>query len=383
MQKIQNVEFLRFIMIIDILLYHLFNKDSLLLQIAPNSEVYNFLGRTIGYSGQTCVDFFFIIAGFFLLITLNKSNTVIQFLQKKVIRLLPVVAFMYICYWLLALTGVMKFDYYSNLLALFLINSVGITLKHGNITGTWFVSVLVSVLTFYFYILKHFEKKFTDLFIILFTIIGYAFLVHFGNGRIGGHIHSVAYIFNIGIIRGLSGIGCGIVLGNLYNMYRDSILNYKEKWLSFWLFSAAEIYVFAFLVNNLTFHRLSYKNDIILIIFFIMLFALFVLKRGLLSKLLDCKFSVELGKYAYSIFLTHLFVVRIINYYFWKSHIYFVEQYPVFQIILAVVLAVFFGVLTYHFVEKPAANYLKNLFNNNSVKKTSGGGALLASYCLI
>lgn len=383
MERIKNIEFLRFLMIFDIVMFHFFNKDSVLLHLTQESNIYNFLGKTIGHSGQTCVDFFFIIAGFFLLMTYNKSITVIEFIQKKVIRLFPVILFLWIAYRMISYLGIVKFDFYSNLLSLFMINNIGLSLKHGCMAVTWYVSVLLAVSIFYFYIIKHFEKKYTDLFIILVSIIGYSFLVHAGKGHIAGHIYSVSYIFNLGIIRGLAGMGCGIIIANLYKEYKYSIDNFKPNFKSFLVYTAFEVYLFVFLINNLTFHRLSYNNDIILILYFIVLFSLFILKRGFLSKILESKLSEELGKYTYSIFLTHLFVIRVINFFYWKQHIYLVENFPICQILLALSSCLLFGVFTYHFIEKPAQIYLKKLFNNNSFSDNRGGGQFLASFSLI
>lgn len=362
MEKIKNIEILRFFMILIIVLYHMFNKDSLLLNLIPNSLLFNNLHKTIGTSGQTCVDLFFIISGYFLSKTFNKSNTVTKFLYKKIIRLMPVIIFLFIGYKLISFLDIVNFDNYSNIMALFLINNIGLTLKSGCISGSWFVSVLVSVSTFYFYILKHFHKKITDLFIILITIIGYAFLIHVGNGHIGGNIKSVAYIFNLGIIRGLSGIGLGIIISNILKDLNINNSNHNFK--NIFIFSYLEIYIFIFLFNNLTFHKLSYHNDIIIILAFTILFCLFILKKGLLSKTLDINFSAILGKYTYSIFLTHLFIIRIINFYIWKPHISFVIHHQLLQIIIVIFSTILFGILTYHFVEKPFSDYFSKKYLN-------------------
>lgn len=84
--RFYNVDFLRFIFSLIIVVYHLFNKGSFLLTINPDNELYVFLHNTIGYSGQTCVDLFFVIAGFFFMLTFKPSLTVIEFLKKKFIR---------------------------------------------------------------------------------------------------------------------------------------------------------------------------------------------------------------------------------------------------------------------------------------------------------
>lgn len=376
MERIKNIEILRFIFCIVLVLHHLFNNASYLLKIYPENAIYDFLGKNVGFAGQSVVDLFFIISGFFLYVNIDKTLSVVQFLWKKFIRLAPAIIFLYLCYNLASILGVCKiYHNYYNILSLLFLNNIGITLLKGNLRITWFVSVLVSVSTFYFYILKHFEKRYTDLFIILITVFCYSFLIHFWNGYIAGNIFSVYYIFNTGVMRGLAGIGFGIVIANLYKMYKPAVLNYKSSLKSLLVYGIVECYIFCFIFNNLVLHRLSYKNDIIVILFFVLLFSLFILKRGFLSNLLNCKISEKLGKYAYSIFLMHPLVFQLLNFYVWKPHNFIVQNYPILQIVAAVTLSILCGVFTYHFIEKPAQIYLKKLFNNNSFSDNRGGGS--------
>ena len=89
------------------------------------------------------------------------------------------------------------------------------------------------------------------------------------------------------------------VLKDMLEKY-DNMRAYK-KYLSYFVISSLEIYLFLFIVNNSIFHKIRYENDFIFIIVFSLLFLLFIAKKGLLSNLLENNISALLGKYSYSI----------------------------------------------------------------------------------
>jgi peptidoglycan/LPS O-acetylase OafA/YrhL len=87
---------------------------------------------------------------------------------------------------------------------------------------------------------------------------------------------------------------------------------------------------------------------------------LFLINKGLISRITDCNLSVAIAKYAYSIFIMHLLVFQTLKGTLWKYHSDFVHAYPILNIFIPLTLAIAAGVWTYHFIEVPAARYLKN-----------------------
>ena len=229
----KNIEIFRIIFALIIVVYHLFNSFSALYAIYPDSSLYSYLRYNAGEAGHTAVDLFFIISGFLLVMTFNKTLTVIEFLKKKFIRLFPVLFFSFIVCWILHQFHLYGFNKYGNILSLFFLNNIGVTTYKG-LPASWFVSVLVAVSTFYFYIMKHFEKKYTDLITCLLIIFSYAFLTHALNNAIDRGLCQFCYVFSFGIMRGLGGIGLGILIANIYNECSASYNNTQvEKIPSF------------------------------------------------------------------------------------------------------------------------------------------------------
>ena len=88
-QKFKNIEFLRYLFTFVIIYFHSVKMRSLYI----NYDAYENL-RTLAINADLSVDFFFIMAGFFLFYTFNPDKfAVITFMQKRITRLLPNIIF--------------------------------------------------------------------------------------------------------------------------------------------------------------------------------------------------------------------------------------------------------------------------------------------------
>ena len=162
------------------------------------------------------------------------------------------------------------------------------------------------------------------------------------------------------MIRAFAGIGAGYFLSMIY---KDNIGRIKEKVLNIWqklCLTGVEIYLFLFIFYYTCMHKTNYNNKLIIILGFIGLFSLFVVKKGYFSKLLDNNISVFLGQFAFSIFLTHQFIIKLWNIYICKAHTDWVVSHPVLNIVLLFAAEIPFGILIYYLVEKPCTRYFKN-----------------------
>ena len=104
---------------------------------------------------------------------------------------------------------------------------------------------------------------------------------------------------------------------------------------------------------------MNYNNPMILIVAFVGLFMLFLGNRGYFSKLLDNNISVFLGKFAYSIFITHFLIKDLWGKVFYKEFMDWVIVHPYANLVCLYLTIILFGVVTYYLVEKPAAKFLK------------------------
>ena len=91
MKKFRNLELLRIIGCIAIILLHLFN-NARLHGLFGNIRLYDKLFKMTS-NGQKAVDLFFILSGFFFALKYNSSQSICEFLKKKIIRLYPVFIF--------------------------------------------------------------------------------------------------------------------------------------------------------------------------------------------------------------------------------------------------------------------------------------------------
>lgn len=361
MEKLKNIEFLRIIGCIAIIFLHLFSAEHLF-TLFPDIDIYRKL-YSMTYNGQKAVDLFFILSGFFFILTTNiKESSFIDFIKKKIIRFYPVLIFLMFITFVISLFGILKFDLYTNILTLFGLNGTGLTLEQsGNIGRFWYVSAMLWVMLLFYYLLKNFDKKYVNLSIGLMIYFSYLFILNAKGGRISGPTTTYAYIFNIGMLRAVAGIGIGYFIGNWYKSNIDTIRNICLSLKQQIFISVVELLCLFFIINNLLLHKIKYKNNIIFILVFTLTIVLFLIRKGFFSKLLDKDIWLKLSKYTYSFYMSHLTVINILHATVWKTHSYQIYEHPLINIFVTLFLILAFGLITYHFVEKPAVLYFSQL----------------------
>ncbi len=180
--KIKNVEFLRLLFTIGVVVAHL----------APNVTVYNMGGRG--------VDFFFLLSGFFLMITFRPERSVYSFVQSKAVHFIPLTALCAIFNGKIALLP-------ANMLFL-----QGTGLATPVPPQGWYLGVLFWVGLFYFYLLKIVRPEMSKLIVAVLTFFSYCFIHNGGTSSIPA----------LCIARGFAGIGAGCFLGSLYGRLKEN-----------------------------------------------------------------------------------------------------------------------------------------------------------------
>ena len=125
------------------------------------------------------------------------------------------------------------------------------------------------------------------------------------------------------------------------------------------------------MINNLLFHKIKFKNDMIFIFDFIAIIILFLLKKGYISQILNDSFlgniSTNIAKYTYSVYMCHKLVFAILANSLWKYFSDEVYNHPILNIVYTLILVFIFAIFIYHFIEEPCTKYLKQkLFNNRT-----------------
>ncbi|MBQ8459719.1 acyltransferase [bacterium] len=362
MQKIKNIELLRVIGCVAILFLHLFHKT--LCNYFPDIHFYQHMYNATS-NGQKAVDLFFMLSGLFFAWKLNTKYGIWDFVKKKIIRLWPVLIFLLLLTTVASLFGIYKFNMYDKILALVGLNGTGWIMVKGvsNAGVFWYVSSMFWVLLLFYYLRKYFNKKNVDLFISIVVYFSYAFLIHAKGGKINSADQNFYYIFNVGILRALGGIGIGYFIGDWYRNNEEKIRAWSVTVLQKIALTVLEFMCLFFIINNLMLRRLKYGNDMIYIVTFVVIIVLFLLNKGYISRLLnDTKIgdvSVFCAKYTYSIYMMQFFVFNIINAFVWKRFPDFVLSHQIINVEFTLLCVIIFGIFTYHFVEKPCVDYFK------------------------
>lgn len=343
--KYMNVEFLRFIFSIMIVYYHLFIAIK---DFVGDSEIYAVLTRNTSYA-WIIVEFFLIIAGYFLYQAhMKRKDNWSSFALHKIARLWPVLFFGSAFWTILHFVFGVKINLYTQFINLFFLQCVGITFDYRGIL--WFISPFFWVMLLYFYVLKNWKQENANLFIAILLYLSFATYI---NNCFPDSISRMIRVFY--------GIGIGYFIG----IFHSKITNYAEicktrmqKIFKFIVVSAIEIYCFVFLINNCIFHRLSFNNVLIYVLVFSILFLLFLVKQGLLSKFLDNKFWGYCGRFSYSIYVMQIIIFLIFQQTLWKNQA-FIFEHVYLNIFITLLSSVIMGILTYKFVEVPAGKFLK------------------------
>ena len=344
--RFKSIEFLRFFFSW-LIVYHHMSVIKPFLPDIPMHQRFSCLA----------VDFFFILSGFFLFYTMNNEQTVLEFLGKKFKRLWAVVAFYVVSF--ICLNSFNADPYFKNMhdtvYPLLFLNNVGITLQRSG--PLWYVSVLVFVSLFYFYLYKALSKRTANLITGLLVWAAYVCIVNAQKGTISGYMEIYNGIFCMGILRGIGGMGLGIFLCYLYGD-KNLLLSNRDK--PSWKITLLEIAILAWLTYAMYMAPLYIKNAILFIIAFVVLICFFLTERGYFSRLFNFHFSEVLGKYSYSIFLCHmplLFLFRCVL----QSHgeLTHFEQILSLSLVYLIVLSV--GIIVYHLIENPQNRLFKKV----------------------
>lgn len=364
MHRIKNIEFFRFLFAIMIVYAHIMWFCCSVFNIYIDFPLYMKLWSHCSDS-FLCVEYFFIIAGFFLFFHIkNKKDETLSFAVNKIVRLWPLLALSIFCIGIISsLFKFVDFYSYSNVLNLLflLMTCIGKTLT--NNMHSWFVCVLFWCSIFYHYIGRNFNVKITNFIIGILIFYSYTQILNWNNGSIPGVHSQILNGISGGMLRGFASIGLGYFVGMFWTTIAPYVENYKIKnklksSILFVALSIIEIYLFVFLINNSLFHRISFNNDFIFIVVFTVLFILFLAKKGLLSKLLENNLSVFLGKFSYSIYIMQAVGFVIAKHFFWEDKI-FVHSHPYLNIVYTIIVCLFIGIISHYLIEKPCIDYFK------------------------
>ena len=362
-QRLKNIDFLRVLACLAIIIFHIFRPEFMYMKNFHDIDLYNSLVN-MTKDGQIGIELFFIISGFFFVYKLNTNYSLFEFIKNKIIRFHPVLISIIIISFLVSLTGIIQWDFYKNLFYIFCLPGTGLVYKSypTQVDQFWFCSSLIWVLALFFYLRKNFEKKSVNLFIAIGIFFAYSLIIQTQCGALTNTTKIHYYIFIPGLLRAFAGIGIGYFIGEWYINNIDKIKQTTCNIYSVIFLTICEFICMYFMINNLFLHRVNCRNKLIFVIVFTITMILFLYKRGLISRLLDKDIFVKLGKYTYSLYMVHIFILFLFRSLLWTKHPYWVHCHPVLNLITIISVILVSGVMLYYIIEKPASIYLSKKF---------------------
>jgi peptidoglycan/LPS O-acetylase OafA/YrhL len=326
------------------------------------------------------VEFFFVLSGFVIAHSCRQSKTfyLSQFLIRRIFRIFPLHIFMlcgFLFYELIKYQAHLNGHDFENVFFLspdlieIMILNISLTMSWLNVDSindpAWSISVefaMYILLGLLLAIFRH-NKNYTLVISTIFTI-GVVALI---NGP-DNEYHR--------LYRGLGCFFGGVLTYRIFNRCYPKIQKQKKRGLFTFVEFASLLAVFIFIS-----FEFKYKFALSVILFSIVIF-IFSFEKGLLSDFFKHKLFTSLGKYSFSIYLTHYlilnFFISIIillpdtkKYTFignddWRI-IDFQDIYLNNVYLACVVLAViFFSKYSYKYIEVPFNNYGRRISVNKS-----------------
>lgn len=356
-EKLKNIEILRFIFIIQIVLMHLTRSSGLLKLLSSDVPLFKYFfdATANGYVG---VDYYFIIAGFFVRYTYRDIHCW-RYVMHKMKRLLPtMLAALVIIFLLSTFYSDIEFNWFN---AFYTITFTASFMPSG--TGYfWFVGPLFWSSLFYFYTLKYYDKKHLNVIFSIVIICSYSLLINNSSNNFWNVRPHLFNFLNMGMLRGLAGMGIGYFIAMFYTENVDKLRNVHVSFPHRVLITCIEAALLLFIIyygSLCTF----VGNPMLAIFAFMALFFTFLLKWGFISKFLDNGFSVFLGKYVYTIYVMesamHHYLKHVIS-----SMPHQIIMGGGGMLLLIIIGHIGASVIIYHCLEKLKMLYEKYCFDN-------------------
>lgn len=319
--KMMNLEFLRIVFTFAVVWCHFINKFK------------------IWDAGWLGVEFFFILSGFLMVLTFKPEKTAVSFIKNKWIRFAPLTLFGGLL-WL-------SFDRVggTRLLAdVFFYARSGIYNSDGYNPPAWYISVLVIVTLFYFYVMKNLKKEIANLIIAVIAFFAAVYAANYGDDFKG--------VINGRLMRGASCIGLGYFLAEIYKMLKDKTVVHQKT------YNLLEFGVFVFATLNI-FIKPWYTGRVVNCLAFAGLILMFALRKGAVSNFFEKPVFAKAARYCLAVYLTHWAVCNNVLRLIMTKHGDWILSHSAVSIACVLLSVVVLGVFAHHVIEKPATKALK------------------------
>lgn len=269
------------------------------------------------------VDFFFVLSGFVICYTYREIRTGYDwklFLKKRIYRLYPLYLITLLVF--LGVEGIkwqlQNYIHINNYLdnstitfftSLFLVNSIkfpgvrdiGWNMVSWSISAEWISYIIFAIACFGLTSLRNDVWK--AITYLLLAVISYFMLVHVTGDT------KLDYTYDFGFLRGLIGFFTGTVCLYVFDFSYHRVKNMPKMVFSFLEF--AILCAITYFVMNGSFYK---EIGVVYEFLFFISIYVFAFESGYISQWLN-RLSIlrKMGKYSYSIYMTHTLLISIVN----------------------------------------------------------------------
>lgn len=274
------------------------------------------------------VDFFFVLSGFVIMHNYRRLDSLAKlkiFFKKRLLRLYPLHLIMLMSFAILVgakdifLNNVQLvyldnpnnnlMSFISSILLLKAVKFPGVNGSSWNI-ATWSVSAeMISyaffggMMLFVYEIKKPEYRKYLSIAIVMVSMVTIALIK--GNARLN-------YTYDVGYLRGLAGFFTGVLCNNTFISLRKRMIHAKAAY--FHIAESILLLLIAFFIYE---GELFAQIGIIYLLLFFLSVLIFAFEKGFISSMLQQSGILRrMGKYSYSIYMTHTVVLIVFNFIF-------------------------------------------------------------------
>lgn len=290
-----------------------------------------FFGVDFIKHGYLCVEFFFMLTGFFLMKSFNKENThdLFSFIAKRFKRLAPDYIFaLFVLIIAIALFHTQKINFIRILLELLFLQNSGLFTMGGYNYPCWYLSVLI-VGSAMIYCLLSINKRIILPVLGCLSFFGFSYIFNYlPNIENWGSPHGIY----VPLLRGLVEMTFGALLAEISH---NPIKNWK--WSVVELICISVILYGIFRPKNI---------DSAVVLSMGLLIFITTKKLGFFSSILNREIFAWGGTIAYPIYVNHAFVLLVFQQFFIKYELQS-EWYTAPSVILSIIV---YSLFTYWFI---------------------------------
>lgn len=239
----------------------------------------------------------------------NVQQSFWEFCKSKWIRLAPLIIVVTLLGYELHLLGFWGWNWSANIENILLIRDWATYPRWGSapvfVHPAWYCSVYFLLMMLYFALFKAISSRYLPLIIGITSYVGWRIYV-LGYGNAFPQENNILGHYQIGMALMCAGLGYALACAyQKGTAIKDGKIGMRV------VYTLVELLMLAMVMCYLYLYKYNNMSLLLIMIAFSWLLLSFVQKRGYIAQLLDAKWCMYLGRYAFSIYVVHIFVLNV------------------------------------------------------------------------